>query len=937
MLQDISNHIALADESLAWAGKYGKNAFPQDLFMEYRRRLRRIRSALSEKCSVAAYGESQVGKSYLMNSLLSSPSSPFEILNAGRTYSFIDDINPSGGNTAKVESTGVITRFTLSNGNPLMRNFVMVRNLSVVDIILLLTDSYYNDVKINQDNVLRYDDINRLLEGMSHLWGAKTPQQSEIHEDDIKDIAEYVHDVIGNAASGINQSSFCQIVAPVIQYVSYDKWVDIFSLLWNKNEELSHLFSVLINEYKKLGFNTEIYVPFDAVLREKGTLLKIEWLDTVCGVNIDTGNDEIYTNIYSADGNILTRDFHKGYLSALAAELTFELPESIADERPFLHKLDLLDFPGARSREKFKEQEIHAVLPKILRRGKVAYLFNKYSRSLRISSVLFCHHNDQKAEATIGETINSWIEDNIGATPAERAEMLSHTGGIAPLFLVATKFNIDLERTKTDSASNADKLDEHWNRFNTVLPEIIKPNRWLDEWVKPGGIFRTAAFQNIYPLRDFYWSGKNGVFEGYSDGDVKSPEKSVHEYADYPDYFSNLKNSFLRNDFVRRHFANPETAWNDVATVNNDGSKAIIRNLNSIAGVLDDARRKKYRQQLLEMKQAMYNALSVYFEPEDKEEKNRKVKQIAGDIKFSLAMAVGNKPETFGKIIDTLMVPVGRLRDIAYDIIVCHTDTPKDFTKINFVRMLVGINPADGAEANIKKLCDNFSCDVADLEEKLNGQGCTIEDVVANDTETLTTVADVVAKHMIDYWNSYVHSKVKVLEPMLPHSEDVVFMLSSLLEKMNVRKVLSERIDRYCKVFSQNEQPNVIADFASLTLNNFVSSVGRDYISEDEVGSIRQKAEKCHVSVNLDPSAWNIDSKPQPLLVALNALDAATEINTVDQGSLMRLPFWSNFQRWLNLVTIGLLYASDISHVDPVANAAVKKLMDECDALYKSE
>ena len=103
--------------------------------------------------------------------------------------------------------------------------------------------------------------------------------------------------MIGNAAAGVNQSNFCKIVAPVIQYVSYDKWVDIFSLLWNKNKELSHLFSVLINEYKKLNFQTDIYVPFAAVLRDKGTLLKIEWLDTVCGVEIDTGRDEIYTDV----------------------------------------------------------------------------------------------------------------------------------------------------------------------------------------------------------------------------------------------------------------------------------------------------------------------------------------------------------------------------------------------------------------------------------------------------------------------------------------------------------------------------------------------------------------------------------------------------------------------------------------------------------------
>ena len=53
-------------------------------------------------------------------------------------------------------------------------------------------------------------------------------------------------------------------------------------------------------------------------------MLKIDWLDTVCGVEIDTGRDEIYTDVYDSHGNILARDFPKGNLSALIAELTFE-------------------------------------------------------------------------------------------------------------------------------------------------------------------------------------------------------------------------------------------------------------------------------------------------------------------------------------------------------------------------------------------------------------------------------------------------------------------------------------------------------------------------------------------------------------------------------------------------------------------------------------
>jgi len=934
MLHDIEQHITLIDNAIKWAKNNHKDAFPYEVFKEYRRRLRRIHSALEENCSVAAYGESQVGKSYLMSSLLSSPDSPFVITNACREYSFVDEINPSGGNNAKIESTGVVTRFTLSKNDSGMENYVKVRNLSVVDIILLLTDSYYNDVKINPDNVLKYDDINKALDEKRSLWSSRTIQHDKIDEDDIKDINDYIRDVIGNVAVGITQSNFCKTVAPIIQYVAYDKWVEVFSLLWNRNEEISHLFSVLINEYKKLDFQTDVYVPFKAVLREKGTLLKIEWLDTVCGVNIETGNDEIYTDVYDAKGNVLTHDFSKGNLSALIAEITFEIPQSLANNRKFLEKMDLLDFPGARSREKYKEADIRAVLPKMLRRGKVAYLFNKYSRSLRISSVLFCHHNDQKAEATIGETINSWIEENIGTTPIERSEMLNATNGIAPLFLIATKFNIDLERTKTDSPFNIDKLADHWNRFDTVFPEIIKPNTWLDDWVVKGGLFRTTAFQNIYPLRDFYWSGKNGVFDGYSDGAVKSAEKQVHVFTDYPDYFDNLKDSFLQNEFVKKHFANPEQTWNDVATVGNDGSRAIIRNLDAIAGVLNNARKKRYLVKLLKIKEEIGHSLSVFYEPEDLEAKNLKAKQMASDIRMSLTLSVGEKPEVFGHIIDLLMIPVGDIREIAYDIIVCHSDEPVDFTRVIFVRRTTGIDAHDSDAEKKRKLCNYFMCEENQLEEKLAQSGCSLSEILGDDADVLTTVADVVTKHIMDYWTTFVNGRVKLLETMLPHAGEVVFMLTALMNKLGLRKKMTNRIGQYCTMFSINEQPNAIADYVSLTLNNFVSSVGREYIPDGELNTVKTKAEKCGIQVDLSRDAWEVRHKRQPLLDTLKAFEAATDISNVSEEELKRLPFWNNFRRWQNLVTIGLLYANDISHVDPIENAKTKKMIDENNTLY---
>lgn len=627
ILKDIDKQIELIDQSVDWSSKYGKDSFPKNELKEFRRHLRKISKSLDGNCSAAAYGESQVGKSYLMSSLLSSQDNPFVIRNNGKDYSFIDEINPSGGNTSKTESTGVVTRFTIRETNEKMRDFVRIQNLTISDIIQLLADAYYNDLKVKSDSALSSEDINKELNRLSSLWeGKSSSAQCFLVEDDVLDILDYIKDVIGISANGVIKSDFGKVVSQNIAYVAINDWPVVFELLWNRNKEITRLFKVLIRAYQAIGFNQEVYVPFDAVLREKGTLLSIEWLNDIMDENIaSSSDDKHFTSVYDKDGKCLQQKLHKTFLSALIAELSFSLPEELAEERSFLNELDLLDFPGARSREKIDEDEIGKMLPALLRRGKVAYLFNNYSRSLKISAVLFTHHNDQKNEPTLGDTIHSWIKNNIGEDQKQRSEYLKGTNGKSPLFLIATKFNIEMERTKLDTPDNLKSLGDHWRRFTTVFPEIIKPSAWFDKWVFESSDFKSESFQHIYLLRDFYWSEKNRVFTGYSEGANASPEKSLYEHKDYPDFYDQLRKSFLEHEFVQQHFANPEKSWNDVAQPNSDGSKAIIEDLNAISGVLLNARKVRYLRELKKIQNRMIEIFAPYYEPEDIRHRTKRI------------------------------------------------------------------------------------------------------------------------------------------------------------------------------------------------------------------------------------------------------------------------------------------------------------------------
>lgn len=299
---------------------------------------------------------------------------------------------------------------------------------------------------------------------------------------------------------------------------------------------------------------------------------------------------------------------------------------------------------------------------------------------------------------------------------------------------------------------------------------------------------------------------------------------------------------------------------------------------------------------------------------------------------------IANNPATFGRILDKLMVSPEALRNIAYDIIVCHSDTPKDFSAINFIRASAGIDIDLDKEENIEKLLDFYILDnVDELRQYLKEQGFELEDVISKEILTLSTIGDVITKHIVDYWVDHLNAKAQELTSVLPHADEVVFMLVNLFKKLNVRQTISEKITRYTEIFSEGEQPNAIGDFTSLTLNNFVSSVGRHYMSDDEIESLKIKSRNCHLPVDFTPKGWNRTREPQPLIETLKIFDeSATIVNKgkIDINILRKLPFWNNYQRWENFVIIGLIYSSDISHCDPICNEKIKNLIERSQPLY---
>ena len=117
---NIDSLIKNINDSLVWIKKNRPNDYDQKFLqlVDHRRILRRVENAAKYNPGIAAFGKSQVGKSYLISCLLQDNGKPFMVKTNKSEYNFVFRINPPSEEGGGRESTGVVTRFSSYSRNP---------------------------------------------------------------------------------------------------------------------------------------------------------------------------------------------------------------------------------------------------------------------------------------------------------------------------------------------------------------------------------------------------------------------------------------------------------------------------------------------------------------------------------------------------------------------------------------------------------------------------------------------------------------------------------------------------------------------------------------------------------------------------------------------------------------------------------------------------
>ncbi len=970
MIDKINEKINAINELLVWIKENKPDLYEQRFvpLVQERCRLRTVREAKKENPAIAAYGESQKGKSYLMGNLLQKDGKPFTIsLPSGEKINFVRSINPIG---KMREATGVVTRFTAFKGTNKGRYSekypVLMKLLSVSDMATILCDSYYNDLR--DPGHFTDQEIKERGDALYEKY-KNSPEQNNPHlvADDIIDIKNYVIQNMRRSANslvnGANSSIFDKI-AMIISRVPQQDWSQVLGFLWHDNKVFIQLFERLLGAMRKLEFSYEVYLPVDAVRHygvNENTIMSVACLN-----GLDKPDFNKKTDVFIREGENYKRiaDFNKAELCAICAETAYRvdddflntkasycldmLPEetkakllSTTVDKDVLNVADLLDFPGARNRESiaeaklsdYDEKEGASNTVKSLLRGKVAYLFNKYCSSRAINILMFCHDHMNYNVTNLPFVIENWVDKYVGKTPEKRSETVGKSEGISPLFIIATKFNIDmtLDQDNINSESNSRAaVDGRWNgRFQEVLyRDILQAHsvEWFNNWIKEG-----ETFKNTYLLRDYKYSTCSGdgsnLYEGYVEDDDNPREKKMHLLQDF---YVRLRTSFNESDIVKKFFEDPLKSWDLAATINNDGALYIIDRLRIVAKNMVDIRNDQFKAEVEECLDNVRKMMENDYEPEGDEENQKKDIQTAKKIMAELDASSQCDMYFFGHLIQTLQID----STLTYNLVKDYIDNgdpakgPIERPYEIISRQCGDFEGIDDPNEMMKVFMGVYGFDSVSEAEDYLVRNHIKKSILFGKKKAKLSSAAIVANIIYQAWIKQLRSNELLNKLLINEDQTKVTIFTQLLsrlidssEQLGLCEKMGKEIEKYLNIVNiHTAKADLVSDILSHLINSFVVDLGYSLRKDEQIEASKMLAKQYNI-----PLFKYIGKGIEPIPEEETISDLFTKM--MEKGNSMTRTFEQNYFEWKEYMFLAFL--SGAAHIikNPEANKALGEML----------
>jgi len=614
-----------AGEAIAWTQAVRASAprlddEADDLIFSLRRArntAKRLGAASQQPMTVGLFGLSQAGKSYLISALAAGQNGKLETRLGGQRLDFLTHINPPGGGK---EATGLVTRFSRTAVAGPDAFPLELKLFSEIEWAKVLANSFFND--FNPEKVHYRLDGADIAERLRDLGKRRQLHKVPgVDEDDVVALWDYLQENFRNSLSAL-PAHYWETAVELAPWLAIEDRTRLFSVFWGEIGELDAAYLAFARVLADLGHAERVFAPLEALVRDTGNGLS--QADSIMNV------DMLERLGSRSDRRIEVRPLRAGELgaavelglaelAALTAELVFPLLEATAE--PLFEEVDLLDFPGYRGRLAVESLDLDAVrravgredaspVAQLILRGKVAYLFERYTDSQEMNVLIVCTPSNKQSDVTsVGPVLSRWIERTQGATPAQRA--LRKPG----LLWAITMFDM---RISSDLDKGEDLLRLGWGNggmMKMCMLERFGQYAWLQEWTDG------HPFANTFLVR------KPRMQVTFLDTDGEYRELAVREGARSP--LALMRKTFCEDETVCRHVAEPEAAWDAMLALNDGGIQRIGQYLRTVAQ--REVKLQRMEEQLNDMLHQIDTRLGHWFMAEGAGELEKK-RRIARTI-----------------------------------------------------------------------------------------------------------------------------------------------------------------------------------------------------------------------------------------------------------------------------------------------------------------
>lgn len=402
------------DQAIAWIDENRKHSprlqmEADRLSLKLRRQRYKSRNLeISSSCNpgIGLYGQSQSGKSHLLNALVAGDNGRLETLLGNQILDYFSHINPGS------QASGMITRFSRQTDITDAQWPVQLTLLGEADLIKIAA--------LSARDIPPQWDQTQILTHIRSLSMHRQPQAVDgLSGDDVVALWDAMarFDAKADKTRALH---FWPAAVELAPYLSVDDRARLFSVLWAESAHTTAFYRHFAHTLQQLGSATQVLAPLSVLVDDH--LLPADGVMSPLTLSreFETENHGKTVKVRPLRQGIPDTSVEISLVDLTLLSVELLLPLMAVPQEALFEQVDLLTFPA--DIDLLTAEPAHTLLSPALLQAKNACLLERYTDSQQVNLLMVCTAAGNRASVKhVSKALDHWVKQTHGENAQVRS------------------------------------------------------------------------------------------------------------------------------------------------------------------------------------------------------------------------------------------------------------------------------------------------------------------------------------------------------------------------------------------------------------------------------------------------------------------------------------------------------------------------------------